>query len=79
MSKITEAQNEALRWLANHNGEGTFQRGGHGNTLIAAGEVAPVMRSTWNALRILDLVEFFGGPKGQSRCRLTDAGKARTA
>lgn len=79
MSSLTDAQHNALKWLAAHNGEGTFMRAGSGNTLIAGGEVSPIERKTWNALRILDLVEFFGGKLGRSRCRLTAAGRKAAA
>ena len=72
---MTPAQREALEWLDRHNGDGVFMRGGAGNTLIAAGEVSPVMRSTWNALAASNLVEFYGGKNNRSRCRLTASGR----
>ena len=50
---LTKAQRDALQWLAEHNGDGVFDRYG---VLLAAGELAPVMRSTWNALAALGLV-----------------------
>lgn len=69
MAKITEAQYDALKWLSQHNGDGLFDKEG---VLLAAGERAPVMRSTWNALRDVGLVEFYL----KKRVRLSVAGKA---
>jgi hypothetical protein len=63
--QLTRAQKDALKWLAEHNGDGVFDRYG---LLLAAGEQGPFMRSTWNALRKLGLVEFYG-PKGKPRAR----------
>lgn len=63
---LTKAQRDALKWLAEHNGDGVFDRNG---VLLAAGELAPFMRSTWNALRVLGLVEFYG-PEGKPKARL---------
>lgn len=54
---LTEAQREALKWLREHNGDGHF--GGIGGTFMAAGEIAPVRRSTWNTLEKLRFVEFY--------------------
>jgi hypothetical protein len=59
--KMTKALQKALDWLAAHNGEGHF--GGAGNTLMAAGEIAPFMRSTWNRLEVLGKVKFSHGRK----------------
>lgn len=53
---LTKSQQAALNWLREHNGDGLFDRYG---VLVAAGERAPVMRSTWNALRDAGLVEFY--------------------
>ncbi len=53
---LTASQAAALKWLREHNGDGVFDRNG---VLLAAGEMAPVMRSTWNALRDLGHVEFY--------------------
>lgn len=55
-SQLTDAQRAALKWLKEHNGDGLFGKDG---VLIAAGERAPFMRSTWNALRDLGLVEYY--------------------
>lgn len=74
-ARLTESQKDALRWLAKHNGDGAFAYGGKGKALIAAGEVAPIMRATWNVLEDIGLVEYYGGNSGRARCRLTDAGK----
>jgi hypothetical protein len=66
---LTNAQRDALLWLAEHNGDGVFNRNG---VLLAAGELAPVMRSTWNALRALGLVQFYNpAGEGRGRVRLT--------
>jgi hypothetical protein len=65
----TDAQREAITWLRRHNGDGLFDRDG---VLLAAGERAPFMRSTWNALAELGLVEFYNPTgKGRGRLRLT--------
>lgn len=53
--RLTEAQRAALRWLKEHTGDGLFDNCG---VLVAAGERAPVMRSTWNHLERLGFVEF---------------------
>lgn len=53
---LTPAQREALIWLQQHNGDGVFDK--HG-VLLAAGESAPFMRSTWNALRDMGRVEMY--------------------
>ena len=63
---LTEAQRAALRWLRQHNSDGIFDVNG---VLLAAGELAPVMRSTWNALARLGLAEFYG-PEGKPCARL---------
>lgn len=44
---MTEAEKKALRWLYDRNGDGVFDKDG---VLIAAGQSAPIMRSTWNSL-----------------------------
>ena len=65
---LTKSQAEALRWLLDRSGDGVFDRDG---VLLAAGELAPFMRSTWNALRDLGLVEFYNpAGKGRGRCRI---------
>lgn len=69
---ITGAQMSALRWLAHHGGDGMFDRA-HGNTVLAAGEISPVTRATWNGLVTTGLVERYG-PKAR-RVRLTEAGR----
>jgi hypothetical protein len=67
--QLTKAQGEALRWLADRNGDGCFDNNG---VLLAGGELAPVMRSTWNALRDVGLIEFYNpAGKGRGRARLT--------
>lgn len=62
----------ALRWLAERNGDGSY--GGKGNVLVAAGEVAPFMRATFNAMAKEGLVELYG----HRRIRITDTGKEAT-
>lgn len=47
MAKVTTPQARAMRWLFNRTGTGLFNRNG---VLMAAGELAGVMRSTWNNL-----------------------------
>lgn len=60
------AQNDALLWLAAHNGDGVFDRNG---VLLAAGEKAPVMRATWNALIDAGKVEaYLGGRRLRLSC-----------
>lgn len=44
---LTEACRAALKWLRQRNGTGVFDRDG---VLLAAGGLAPFMRSTWNTL-----------------------------
>lgn len=65
----TDAQLSALKWLRNRNGDGVFDR--H-QVLVAAGESAPVMRSTWSRLENHGFVERY---LNNRRLRLTDAGR----
>lgn len=58
----------ALKWLRNRNGDGVFDRN---QVLVAGGERAPIMRSTWNNLQDADLVEFC---MERRRLRVTQAG-----
>lgn len=69
MSAATGSQLSALKWLRNRNGDGVFER--NSQVLVAAGERAPVMRSTWNRLAGLGLVEFY---LARRRLRVTEAG-----
>ncbi len=64
----TKAQLSALKWLRNRNGDGVFDK--H-QVLMAAGESAPVMRATWNALERCGLVEFH---LNRRRVRVTATG-----
>jgi hypothetical protein len=65
---VTKAQRRALEWLAKRNGDGIFDV--HG-VLVAAGERAPFMRSTWNKLRDAGLVEIYRvHSRGASRCKV---------
>jgi hypothetical protein len=71
--EITLNQAKALTWLQEHNGDGVFDRNG---ILLAAGELAPHRRQTWNALERAGLVEFYGkhvDGTGRGRCRVTNA------
>lgn len=72
-SDITDAQRAALKWLREHNGDGIFDKSG---VLLAGGERAPVVRSTWNKLADQGLVKFYGGKHGRSRLRLTSEARA---
>ena len=65
---MTKVQERALQWLKDHTGDGVFDRNG---VLVAAGEPAPHMRSTWNALRDAGMVEFYNpSGRGHGRCRV---------
>ena len=67
---LTKAQQEALRWLREHGGDGCFDANG---IVLAGGETAPVMRITWNALRDAGLVQFYNpraDGKGRGRIRI---------
>jgi DNA-binding MarR family transcriptional regulator len=66
---LTSSQMSALLWLRNRSGDGLFDRSG---VLVAAGERAGVMRSTWNKLCDAGLVEKYMGRK---RLRVTEAGQ----
>lgn len=57
---INRSQHDALKWLVAHGGDGMFDRNG---VFLAAGESAPVMRATWNKLRGMGLVEFYGNKR----------------
>lgn len=50
---MTPAQKSALKWLRARGHTGVFDKN---NVLLAQGERAPVMRSTWNALRSAGMV-----------------------
>lgn len=56
---MTRSESEALRWLKEHGGDGVFAGRDH-QALLAAGETAPFMRSTWNALAKQGRVELYG-------------------
>jgi hypothetical protein len=60
----------ALKWLRNRNGDGVFDRN---QVLVASGERAPVMRSTWNKLADAGAVEFY---HDRRRVRVSDAGRS---
>lgn len=65
----TAAQLSALKWLRVRNGDGVFDRN---QVLNAAGERAPVMRSTWTRLERFGLVERYHENR---RLRLTEEGR----
>jgi len=67
----TEAGRAALKWLAEHGGDGVFAESNH-SVLLAAGERAPFMRATWNELSRLGYVQFYG----KRRARLVPGHKA---
>jgi hypothetical protein len=69
----TKAQETALRWLIEHGGDGLFD---HNGVLLAAGEIAPHTRATWNALADLGLVQFYK-PAGSRRGRLRATERGR--
>ncbi|EHK56832.1 hypothetical protein [Allomesorhizobium alhagi] len=62
---MSPALRDALKWLADHGGDGVFADKSH-QVLYAQGDKAPFMRSTWNALCHLGRVEFYGN----RRCRI---------
>lgn len=68
---MTDAQKAAIRWLFNRGGTGMFNKDG---VLLAAGELAGVMRSTWNALRDAGLVVI-----EKKRVTITEAGEQHCA
>lgn len=70
---MTDAQKKALKWLTERGGDGVFDMNG---VLIAEGEAAPFMRSTWNRLRDLGLIEFYN-PLGRGRGRARVVGEAK--
>lgn len=65
---ITKAMKSAVLWLRNRNADGVFDRT---QVLTAAGEKAPIMRSTWSKLEKLGLVERYMNGR---RLKVTDAG-----
>lgn len=56
---MTLSETQALKWLTEHGGDGVFAGRDH-QALLARGETAPFMRSTWNALATQGRVEFYG-------------------
>lgn len=68
---LTTAQADAVKWLKARGGDACFDRNG---VAFAQGETAPFMRSTWNSLQVLGLLEFYGGKRdggrGYGRLRL---------
>lgn len=70
MSGLTDAQRRALKWLHNRGGSGMFT---HGQVLLASGELAGVMRATWNRLAQANPPAVTIEKK---RCQITETGKA---
>lgn len=56
---MTPAHKDAFEWLKKHGGDGVFAEKNH-QVLLAQGERAPFMRSTWNALVAAGKCEFYG-------------------
>jgi len=69
VGEVTESEQYALRWLFDHNGEGTFT--GRGAQFLAGGEIAHCTNGTWKKLRERGFIV-----KDGKRQRLTDAGRA---
>ncbi|WP_457660862.1 hypothetical protein [Sinorhizobium medicae] len=67
---VTDAMKSALKWLTNRNADGVFDKN---QVLIAAGQRAPVMRSTWSRLEKAGLVERY---MNNRRMKITAAGLA---
>lgn len=65
MEKLSPALRDALKWFSERGGDGVFADKSH-QVLLARGESAPFMRSTWNKLRDRGHVEFYG----KRRCRI---------
>jgi hypothetical protein len=61
---LTKAQMAALRWLKQHGGDGCFDKYG---AAFAQGETAPFLRTTWNGLEALGLLQFYGGARDGGR------------
>ncbi|MCP8895318.1 hypothetical protein KYK29_10260 [Shinella daejeonensis] len=68
--ELTNAMKAALKWLCNRNADGVFDK--H-QVLTAAGERAPVMRSTWSRLERAGMVERY---LSNRRMRVTASGHA---
>lgn len=70
MSELTKAQTNALKWLTDRGGDGLFDLNG---VAMSQGDLAPVERKTWNALRKAGLIEFYNpraDGKGRGRLRI---------
>lgn len=67
-SQMSKAQVAALKWLINRGGDGVFTK--H-QTLLVRGHTAPILRSTWNSLAALGLVELY---MNNRRIKVTEAG-----
>lgn len=69
--QLSESAKAAWKWLKDHNGDGGFDKNG---VLLAGGEQAPFMRSTWNTLRDAGAVEFYrNGQRGRPRVRVNES------
>lgn len=77
MTALSQSMRDALSWLAKRGGDGCFDL--HG-VALAAGESGPFMRSTWNKLEQVKLIEFYKpSGKGRGRLRLTEFGRQTVA
>lgn len=70
MTAPTKSQLRALLWLKNRGGEGVFNK--H-NVLLDQGELAGVMRATWNTLADDGLV-IYSANKSAKRVAITTNG-----
>jgi len=68
---MTKAQRDALKWLKEHGGDGCRQ-GPCRQQVLAQGEIAPFMWSTFTALALLGMVDLYGRPDW--RVRVTPKG-----
>lgn len=66
---MKDTTGEALEWLRKRGGDAVFDKNG---VVLACGELAPYMRTTWNKLRDAGKVEFYKPPgtRGYGRLRV---------
>lgn len=71
MPRLTDSHHEAMKWLRERGGDAALDKNG---VALAAGESAPIRRSTWNGLRDAGLIEFYNpSGKGYGRLRIVKA------
>ncbi len=68
---MTPAMKATLKWLRSRGGDGVFA-GRDRQVLLAKGDRAPIMRSTWNKLAAAGMVEGYG----RRRLKVTALGLA---